>query len=399
MAISVLSGSPQAATPVYNKMLFKVSGSLTSGANYRYVCDVKNSAGTTLVRLKSDKLPTTNYGFFDVSKVVETLITPTAPSLTQAGFVDHAGFYAGYRLDFMEEYGATPVVQTGTVTTVSGNVAFAGNLEQLELATWSGGVYFPSGAIVPSATRMLTTPTSRTVYPNGYGWLSIGQFNYGVGNAYIQYWSATGATFARQFEVSASDVSGNNMIRFGVGPMNMKALTDAQCSDAQPGSYLFQQNKGDFYRVYFSKGGNTTESFYQQYTFGPCQRFNSIPVHFINKYGGIDTYTFTLKNRKRANIKRETYGYNSDVYGTTTYDKVWAGEFEYIYQLNSDWLTDAESEWLIELIRSSQVWLELDGQLVEAVVNTNTYQFVTRRNDKLQLLQVEISEAYKNNVL
>ena len=93
MAISVLSGSPQAATPVYNKMLFKVSGSLTSATNYRYVCDVKDAAGTTtLARLKCDKLPTTNNGFFDVSRVVETLIAPVKPTLAQVGFADHAGF-------------------------------------------------------------------------------------------------------------------------------------------------------------------------------------------------------------------------------------------------------------------------------------------------------------------
>ena len=103
MAISVLSGSPQSATPVYNKMLFKVSGSLTSATNYRYVCDVKDTAGTnTLARLKCDKLPTTNYGFFDVQKVVETLVAPTKPTLAQVGFADHAGFYSGYRLTFME---------------------------------------------------------------------------------------------------------------------------------------------------------------------------------------------------------------------------------------------------------------------------------------------------------
>ena len=94
MAISVLSGSPQAATPVYNKMLFKVSGSLTSGTNYRYVCDVKDAAGTTtLARLKCDKLPTTNYGFFDVSRVVETLIAPQAPDTGERGlFYDQSGF-------------------------------------------------------------------------------------------------------------------------------------------------------------------------------------------------------------------------------------------------------------------------------------------------------------------
>ena len=398
MAISVLSGSPQAATPVYNKMLFKVSGSLTSGANYRYVCDVKNAAGTTtLARLKCDKLPTTNYGFFDVSRVVDTLIAPTAPTLTQTAFVDHAGYYAGYRLDFMEEYGNTPVVYTGTVTTVSGRIAFAGNLEQRELVSWSGGVYFPSGAIVTGVTKPLTTPTTRTVYPEGYGWLSIGQFAFGVDRVLVQYFNATGATYVRQFEVDASLVSGYNVIRFGVGPMNLKSLTSGQCADGNPGSYLFQGNPGDYYEVSFGKGPNF--SIKQRYVIGQCQRFNSQPVHFINKYGGIDSYTFTLKNRKRADIKRETFGYNTDVYATNTYDKVYAGEFGYVYQLNSDWLTDAESEWLIEMVRSSQVWLELDGQLVEAIVNANTYQFVTRRNDRLTQLQIEIAVAYKNSIL
>ena len=179
--------------------------------------------------------------------------------------------------------------------------------------------------------------------------------------------------------------------------MNLKALTSGQCSDGNPGDYLFQGNAGDFYDVYFQKGANITIR--QRYVIGQCQRFNSIPVHFQNKYGGIDSYTFTLKNRKRANITRQTFGYNSDVYATTTYDKVWAGEFDYVYALNSDWLTDAESAWLIEMVRSGQVWLELDGQLVEAIVNANTYQFTTRRNDRLTQLQVEVAVAYKNNIL
>ena len=157
MATTVLSGSPQVATPVYNKMLFKVSGSLIAQPNYRYVCDVKNPAGTTLARLKCDKLPSTNFGFFDVAKVVETLIAPTKPTLTQTGFVDHAGYYSGYRLDFMEEYGNTPAVQTGTVTTVSGVMGFAGNLEQLEFQDWSGGVYFPSDSLQGGEKSLTTT--------------------------------------------------------------------------------------------------------------------------------------------------------------------------------------------------------------------------------------------------
>jgi hypothetical protein len=371
-------------------MLFKVSGSLIAQPNYRYVCDVKNPAGTTLARLKCDKLPTTNFGFFDVQKVVETLVAPTAPSLTQTGFVDHSGFYSGYRLDFTQEYGNTPVV-TGATTTVSGVMAFAGNLEQLELADWSAGLYFPS-FIADGVSRALTTPTSRTVYGTDYGFLCMGQSGTPFDRVKVTYPTRT-FTVALPASVSGS------IARFGAGPMNLKALTSAQCSDGSAGSVNLPTTEGSSYTLAFEDSGSGNFSVYYTYTIGPCQRFDSIPVHFVNKYGGIDSYTFTMKNRKRANIQREVFGYNSDVYATTTYNKVWAGSFDFVYALNSDWLTDAESEWLIEMVRSGYVWLELGGTLVEAVVNANQYQFVTRRNDRLTQLQIEVAVAYDNNIL
>ena len=433
MSISVLSGSPLVATPVYNKMLFKVSSDQISQPNYRFVCDVKTSAGATMARLKCDKLPTTNYGFFDVQKVVETLIAPTAPSLTQTAFSNHSGFYSGYRLDFFDEYGSTPVVQTGTVTTVSGNIAFAGNLEQLEFQSYNADTRFPSGTLLGSLA--LTTPTRFVWYSNTEArWLSQGKASTTTTNfdkALIRYYTA-GGVLVREYTVTNDLPAVQRIVRFGAGPSNIRALTSGQASDGFSGEYLFPSGEGEYYTIAFgdsawndfnqrcdADGADPAESgfcleerfnelyednyenFGQVYTYirGECERFNSIPVHFINKYGGIDSYTFTMKNRKRANIQREVFGYNSDVYATTTYNKVWAGSFDFVYALNSDWLTDAESEWLIEMVRSGQVWLELGGQLVEAVVNANQYQFVTRRNDRLTQLQIEIAVAYDNNIL
>jgi hypothetical protein len=390
MSISVLSGSPLVATPVFNKMLYKVSGSLIAQPNYRYVCDVKNPAGTTLARLKCDKLPTTNFGFFDVQKVVETLIAPTAPSLTQTGFVDHSGFYSGYRLDFTQEYGNTPAV-TGATTTVSGVMAFAGNLEQLELADWSLNPYFRIGSSFNSV-RPLTTPTAFTVYQGGSNFLAINGTKYSTVSANDTWLVSARVAYKSvnyDFAVSPS-LSGTtdyNIQRFACGPANLSGTISA----------LSGAVEGDSYTVQFL--GNSGSSVQTTFTFGPCQRFDSIPVHFVNKYGGIDSYTFTMKNRKRANIQREVFGYNSDVYATTTYNKVWAGSFDFVYALNSDWLTDAESEWLIEMVRSGYVWLELGGTLVEAVVNANQYQFVTRRNDRLTQLQIEVAVAYDNSIL
>jgi hypothetical protein len=390
MSISVLSGSPLVATPVFNKMLYKVSGSLIAQPNYRYVCDVKNPAGTTLARLKCDKLPTTNFGFFDVQKVVETLVAPTAPTLTQTGFVDHSGFYSGYRLDFTQEYGNTPAV-TGATTTVSGVMAFAGNLEQLELADWSLDTYFRFGNTF-TLVRPLTTPTAFTVYQGGSNFLAINGTKYVA--AGFDSWLASarvaynGVNYDFAVSPSLSGTTDYNIQRFACGPANLLGSIPA----------LSGAVEGDSYTVRFVSNASS-QSPPTTFTFGPCQRFDSIPVHFVNKYGGIDSYTFTMKNRKRANIQREVFGYNSDVYATTTYNKVWAGSFDFVYALNSDWLTDAESEWLIEMVRSGYVWLELGGQLVEAVVNANQYQFVTRRNDRLTQLQIEIAVAYDNSIL
>jgi hypothetical protein len=306
--------------------------------------------------------------------------------------VDHAGYYSGYRLDFMEEYGNTPVVQTGTVTTVSGVMGFAGNLEQLEFQDWSLSPYFRIGSSFNSV-KPLTTPTAFTVYRGGKAWLAINATKFTAVSANDTYLVSgrvayKGVNYDIAVSPSLSGTTDFNIQRFGCGPAQLSG-TIAALSGAV---------EGDSYTVQFL-ANQGLGSVITTFTFGPCERFNSIPVHFQNKYGGIDSYTFTLKNRKRANITRQTFGYNSDVYATTTYDKVWAGEFDYVYALNSDWLTDAESAWLIEMVRSGQVWLELDGQLVEAIVNANTYQFTTRRNDRLTQLQVEVAVAYKNNIL
>jgi len=240
--------------------------------------------------------------------------------------------------------------------------------------------------------RPLTTPTAFTVYQGGSNFLAINGTKYVA--AGFDSWLASarvaynGVNYDFAVSPSLSGTTDYNIQRFACGPANLSGSIPA----------LSGAVEGDSYTVRFVSN-TASQSPPTTFTFGPCQRFDSIPVHFVNKYGGIDSYTFTMKNRKRANIQREVFGYNSDVYATTTYNKVWAGSFDFVYALNSDWLTDAESEWLIEMVRSGYVWLELDGQLVEAVVNANQYQFVTRRNDRLTQLQIEVAVAYDNSIL
>jgi hypothetical protein len=122
-------------------------------------------------------------------------------------------------------------------------------------------------------------------------------------------------------------------------------------------------------------------------------------VHFRNKLGGYDFFDFTMKNRRDATVGRSTFGANNNAYGTEVFSSIYDGSWQDVYNLNSNWLNDAEYVWLFDLISSPQVYLEINGALIEAVIDNTNYRYITRQNDKLQPLQMAIRVAYQNELI
>ena len=135
------------------------------------------------------------------------------------------------------------------------------------------------------------------------------------------------------------------------------------------------------------------------YTIDNCERYDQLRVFFRNMYGGVDGYTFTRKNRQRVDVQRQTYGYNNSVYGDDQFDKQWSVTYRDTYNLQSDWLSDAEFSWLQEMVYSPECWIELSGALVPVVVQTNTYNVMKRINDRLQAITVDVQVGYENTAL
>jgi hypothetical protein len=147
----------------------------------------------------------------------------------------------------------------------------------------------------------------------------------------------------------------------------------------------------------YTSEGHTSEPYTIEYEVESCERFVPQRLFFKNSLGGFDGYTFTMKNRKAGTMAKQTFGKNQNVYGTKVAETIYSANFEEVLTLNSDWLTDAN--WMSELIYSPQVYLQIGTELVEAIVNTTSFVFHTRPQDKLQQLQVEVKIAYKNNVI
>jgi hypothetical protein len=390
MSITIISALPS-LLPVGNSDVVVVSSNNTASANFRYVCDVSGSLSSA--RLKCDKLPTTNNGFFGVSKVVETLIAPKIPQLT-SGWQD-GGYAVNTNLTFREEFGSPPTVATGGTASAS-LIAWQAAFRQQDYAAYSPSGY-QANTIAGATVTVSNRPTSYTLASADHDFLGFLIKAGSTPVAEIQYNDTSGAS-ARVFTVTGSSNISNY---FNMGALGLYNLTAGQTSDSDDGSVLFPL-VGASYTVRLilddaADDKDRTPTY--TITIDNCQRYNDLRVFFRNMYGGVDGYTFTRMNRQRVDVDRKTYGYNASVYGDDVYDKQWSVTYRDTYTLNSDWLTDAEFTWLQEMIYASECWIQLGTQLVPVVVQTNTYNVRKRVVDKLQQISLDVQVGYENTAL
>ena len=398
MSITIVSSLP-ALLPVGNSDVVVVSSNLTASANFRYICDVSGS--TASARLKCDKLPTTSFGFFGVSKVVETLILPTVPQTTSGW--QSGGYAVKANLTFREEYGSPPTVATGGTASAS-LIAWQAAFRQQDYNTAIAAPTTYYAATVSGdavALKVVSNrPTSQTLTSGSNDFLSM-VVDSAVTGVALRVSYDSGAT--RSPFLVTGTVSGLAPL-INAGPRGLYNLTSAQCSDGSAGSVNFPTNGGTIeVQIAANAAGTLTSAFSRTqaytYTIDNCERYDQLRVFFRNMYGGIDAYTFTKKNRQSVNVNRQTYGYNNSVYGDDQFDKQWSVTYRDTYNLQSDWLSDAEFSWLQEMIYSPECWIELSGALVPVVVQTNTFAIMKRINDRLQAITVDVQVGYENTAL
>ena len=130
-----------------------------------------------------------------------------------------------------------------------------------------------------------------------------------------------------------------------------------------------------------------------------CLDYEHIQVSWMNSYGFRDYYTFTKRNEKRVNVKRNTYykemlDYNGTDLTTNTYDRgetVFSQQIEESFIANTDFMDDATAQYLQNLFMSPDVRVRFgaNANWFPAILTSNAY--VERNFKKDKLFQYEIS--------
>jgi hypothetical protein len=183
-------------------------------------------------------------------------------------------------------------------------------------------------------------------------------------------------------------------VRVGVGPRDLAAI-------ASPISFVGVQS----YKVVFKSTttGATTDVTWS-FNVSDCHKYAPTRLHWLNRSGGFDAWTFDMKSYDEDDVDRRQYKQQKNVLtgGAYGYDIMSRGTTDYHIKVETtktiatDNLTDAELEHLRGLIISPVVFIENGSSYVAVNVNTKSWRQKRGVQDGVFNLEMEIQGSLDN---
>lgn len=353
--------------------------------NYKYICDVY-IYGTLQARLQAFPRPDDKIGIFNIGNVVRNYLLmqflPAANNI-RAQKVGENAFYVNVQCKFGEEYGFVTYPnlivdtqktyfnhynprQAGTLTILSSVIDKAMTVRPYATPVYQGAKY----CFIPF---LPSDDTTINLVINAYNGSTL-----------------AGTTTQAFIPTSASS---NEQQLFNVSPAAINA--------AVPG---FINASTSYYTVKFDTTNITDDSLFR-FNLVCEAMYDVYTLHFLNRYGGFESRDFTKVSRQSLDpIERSSYGSSavlitndgqphyfdstSKVYReqNSMYATTWAEKMT----LNTDILTDAEYQWLRDLVLSPMVYIEMNGYFYPVSIAQNNYEPKKVINDDLTNLTLNI---------
>jgi hypothetical protein len=392
MAITILA-NPKDFAPVYNKMEYLISSTNYTEPNFAYLVDIYiNGSGTKTVRLRIPVRPSDNYGKVDIHRVLESALTSDVGNpLGILGTYDASNSSLSYIVEFGEEYGTTVVQYPNEETDIS-RKAFNASLEKRPFINWDVTEYEMDGITKKFLTNM---PDNNKVSIDSHGWLYFKEATALTIVSVITF-DSSGATI-NAFKIDASTTSDDIQYL----PSSPASLNNIDNANIILGAQPIITSDVAYYEVYVGAPSQVSET--RTFVLEESCKYNTNTLIFQNNLGAFDSFTFYLGDMSMTDIERKDMKVNVDtvvgtdiVYSMNEREKVtyYTKKSETI-KLMSDWISEEESNWLLELISSPEIYLQEDNELT-AVAKIKATNYTKKKvvRDKLFKIDVELELGY-----
>lgn len=386
MAVTIYD-EPQLIAPAGNPLVFTFSSDQTGQPNFSFVVELYINSQLRLTQEVFRQFNT--LGRIDVSEAVQSVITN--PEITTDLEFDATNSMVTYAIIVYEKYGTTPTIQASdTSTTLK---AFNGALEYPQWRVWDFEIYDPN--LTQDAVFLTNFPTTSRAL--------CGMEE----NFYLGYFEQSGVALSEIY-IYLLDIQGNTI----ASDSFFLATTEFKILNVGPQVIIANTSitQNDFddcfkYQVSVIVQGVSGVGPFTIYMDSDCKRYETYRLHWLNKLGSWDSFTFALVSTESATIQAYDYQRDPGVWDGTSYTyPLYSGQkVNYAKTksnqlvLNSDWMSQSVQNWLVEsLFDSPLVYLEqnngTDFEPVK-VINQN-YQLKTRRRDGLIQEQITIERTY-----
>ena len=392
MAVTIYD-EPQLISPAGNPLMFTFSSDETGQDNFSFIIEVYVNSVLHSTHQVFRQFGTLSK--FDCSGILaSTLSSPLIVDGTLTTFYDSA--INEYNIIVYEKYGATPAIQANA--TSSTRYAFNGSLRHQD---WIDFDYQDHNADTNNSTTPITFLSD---FPSGNKFFCGLEERMFLGIFCLD----TGVNLRVRLYNSSNTQIATDLVAL--------TLSDLIVIDASPSTIISETSitQGNFdAAAYYTiearptgAGANLGAS--QAFRIDidtECKRYETRRLHWLNKYGVWDSFTFSLVSIDSSTVQSNGYQREKGVWDNTSYTyPLYQGEKTTFAKtasdqliLNSDFIKQDVQQWLVRgLYESPVVYLEVeDGTEFEPVNVTNSnYQFKTRRRDGLIQEQITIERTY-----
>src|SRR3990167_1768815 len=400
-------GSPSGydIAPAYNDIVYVVDSNNTSQPNFRYLADIYISGVSSFIRMRKPPHPVTDDGIFDVHRIIEKYVTVDIDASTY-GFQTNNNSWRQYQIKFGEEYG----ISSGITQYHDLIVAGSGDIINAAPTFIKWKDYASSDYKLLSSNRSFLTysPDEQEIFANENAWLHMIQNSSGdVYYGRIISYDSNDALIDELWVINPyTDALANpngEYLRFGCGTRNLGLIDASLITNGSPPLLPAGTAK---YEVTMLNASLAVSSKTKTYVItDACNKFTHYRLHFLNRLGGIDSYTFTMASQTTIEINRSEFKNKVGTATATTFnyaksdreDTVLFSKTRETIILETDFVSEDVIEWLEELITSPLVFWDSGNDILIAVnIEDTAYERKTHEREKVINMKIKIKKAFIN---
>jgi hypothetical protein len=385
----IINQSPTLPNGTQADVIYTLQSVSSSAPQFKYVCEIKDDIGNILTQIK--QVPNNSgYGVFEVSKLLDDHMSYDTPWLIEDITNSTNNNIRNFEIVFGEEFGtsvSSSLVQEINVSaSLSSSTTFIPAVQERDsgMFNWDSGSYdvltnnsnvvgtinqgTKQSALIVSSSDYMTLSSLNIIASKGtLDSFIVNVYNNNLTSIYDQTFNNTNYT---------ADVVANKLLHIPAGIPNLTALSSTLGTNI---------NANPYYSIKVNYSGGSSD--YHLFENKECAFYEGRNFAFINKLGVFDYYRATLVDRQRESFNRKTYKAPYVNYSTTNgvvdYSYSRRGETQYYasfenkFEVETDWLSTEQSNWLFELFESPNVFVQQGNNFIGIVIENANEEYRT----------------------